>query len=95
LIWIIGEYAEKIENADELLATFLEVFKEESYPVSDSTHLCPSTRSVNSLLPASILSASKPALPIISTFPLFASSPLPPSCTQGLYLFPVVSHSCL
>lgn len=33
LIWIIGEYAEKIENADELLGTFLEVFKEESYPV--------------------------------------------------------------
>ena len=33
LIWIIGEYAEKIDNADELLGTFLEVFKEESYPV--------------------------------------------------------------
>ena len=34
LIWIIGEYAEKIENADELLNIFLEAFKEESYPVS-------------------------------------------------------------
>lgn len=34
LIWIIGEYAEKIENADELLGTFLDAFKEESYPVS-------------------------------------------------------------
>lgn len=34
LIWIIGEYAEKIENADELLAIFLETFKEESYAVS-------------------------------------------------------------
>ena len=34
LIWIIGEYAEKIDNADELLGTFLEAFKEESYPVS-------------------------------------------------------------
>jgi len=33
LIWIMGEYAEKIENADELLGTFLDVFKEESYPV--------------------------------------------------------------
>ena len=33
LIWIIGEYAEKIENADELLGTFLEAFREESYPV--------------------------------------------------------------
>lgn len=34
LIWIIGEYAEKIENADELLAIFLDGFKEESYAVS-------------------------------------------------------------
>ncbi|WVW81671.1 hypothetical protein I302_103666 [Kwoniella bestiolae CBS 10118] len=37
LIWIIGEYAEKIENADELLGTFLESFKEESYPVQLQT----------------------------------------------------------
>jgi AP-1 complex subunit beta-1 len=36
LIWIIGEYAEKIDNADELLGTFLEAFKEESYPVCHS-----------------------------------------------------------
>jgi AP-1 complex subunit beta-1 len=36
LIWIIGEYAEKIDNADELLGTFLEAFKEESYPVRHS-----------------------------------------------------------
>jgi vesicle coat complex subunit len=34
LIWIIGEYAEKIENADELLRIFLETFKEEPYAVS-------------------------------------------------------------
>lgn len=34
LIWIIGEYAEKIENADELLGHFLDAFKEESYQVS-------------------------------------------------------------
>jgi len=34
LIWIIGEYAEKIENADELLGIFLETFKEEPYAVS-------------------------------------------------------------
>jgi AP-1 complex subunit beta-1 len=39
LIWIIGEYAEKIENADELLGTFLEVFKEESYPVRELSTL--------------------------------------------------------
>jgi AP-1 complex subunit beta-1 len=37
LIWIIGEYAEKIENADELLAIFLDGFKEESYAVSQMT----------------------------------------------------------
>lgn len=40
LIWIIGEYAEKIENADELLAIFLDGFKEESYAVS---FICVST----------------------------------------------------
>lgn len=39
LIWIIGEYAEKIDNADELLGTFLEAFKEESYPVSCTSTL--------------------------------------------------------
>ncbi|KAI5453745.1 beta-adaptin [Naganishia albida] len=37
LIWIIGEYAEKIENADELLAIFLDGFKEESYAVQLQT----------------------------------------------------------
>lgn len=34
LIWIIGEYAEKIDNADELLSTFVETFTEESHQVS-------------------------------------------------------------
>jgi len=29
MIWIIGEYAERIDNADELLETFLESFEEE------------------------------------------------------------------
>jgi vesicle coat complex subunit len=33
LIWIIGEYANKIDNADELLSIFVESFTEESYPV--------------------------------------------------------------
>lgn len=33
LIWIIGEYASKIDNADELLGIFVETFTEESYPV--------------------------------------------------------------
>nr|ODO02190.1 clathrin binding protein [Cryptococcus depauperatus CBS 7855] len=37
LIWIIGEYAEKIENADDLLGSFLETFQEESYPVQLQT----------------------------------------------------------
>lgn len=30
MIWIIGEYAEQIENADELLETFLESFNDET-----------------------------------------------------------------
>ncbi|KAJ1627935.1 armadillo-type protein, partial [Pavlovales sp. CCMP2436] len=29
MIWIIGEYAERIDNADELLETFLETFSDE------------------------------------------------------------------
>jgi vesicle coat complex subunit len=33
LIWIIGEYANKIENADELLSLFIDTFIEESYSV--------------------------------------------------------------
>jgi vesicle coat complex subunit len=36
LIWIIGEYAEKIENAGELLAIFVETFVEEAYQVCQS-----------------------------------------------------------
>ncbi|CAI2173098.1 1578_t:CDS:10 [Funneliformis geosporum] len=30
LIWIIGEYAERIENADELIVTFLDTFRDEN-----------------------------------------------------------------
>ena len=30
MIWIIGEYAERIDNADELLEGFLESFEEET-----------------------------------------------------------------
>ncbi|KAF8630719.1 hypothetical protein AX15_002744 [Amanita polypyramis BW_CC] len=37
LIWIIGEYASKIDNADELLAIFVDSFTEESYPVQLQT----------------------------------------------------------
>lgn len=33
LIWIIGEYANKIDNADELLGIFVDSFTEESYSV--------------------------------------------------------------
>ena len=36
LIWIIGEYARKIDNADELLGIFVDTFTEESYPVRSS-----------------------------------------------------------
>jgi AP-1 complex subunit beta-1 len=34
MIWIIGEYADRIDNADELLETFLETFPEETSMVS-------------------------------------------------------------
>lgn len=34
LIWIIGEYANKIDNADALLGYFVDAFTEESYAVS-------------------------------------------------------------
>ncbi|KAJ7206030.1 adaptin N terminal region-domain-containing protein [Mycena pura] len=37
LIWIIGEYASKIDNADELLNIFVESFIEESYAVQLQT----------------------------------------------------------
>ncbi|THH14370.1 hypothetical protein EW146_g5948 [Bondarzewia mesenterica] len=37
LIWIIGEYANKIDNADELLGVFVDTFTEESYPVQLQT----------------------------------------------------------
>ncbi|UZJ53019.1 hypothetical protein CBS101457_002339 [Exobasidium rhododendri] len=33
LIWILGEYAEKINNSEELLASFLDNFKDEQYVV--------------------------------------------------------------
>jgi AP-1 complex subunit beta-1 len=38
LIWIIGEYANKIDNADELLGIFVDTFMEESYPVRPRQH---------------------------------------------------------
>ncbi|KAH9984404.1 Adaptor protein complex beta subunit [Russula vinacea] len=37
LIWIVGEYANKIENADELLSVFVDTFTEESYSVQLQT----------------------------------------------------------
>lgn len=33
MIWIVGEYAERIDNADELLEGFLEGFHDESTQV--------------------------------------------------------------
>eukprot|EP00607_Mallomonas_marina_P007561 CAMPEP_0182418690 /NCGR_PEP_ID=MMETSP1167-20130531/3057_1 /TAXON_ID=2988 /ORGANISM="Mallomonas Sp, Strain CCMP3275" /LENGTH=873 /DNA_ID=CAMNT_0024593001 /DNA_START=220 /DNA_END=2841 /DNA_ORIENTATION=+ len=33
MIWIIGEYAERIDNADDLLESFLETFHDETAPV--------------------------------------------------------------
>lgn len=37
MIWIVGEYAERIDNADELLESFLEGFHDESTQVGFST----------------------------------------------------------
>lgn len=37
LIWILGEYADKIDNADEILSTFLDNFSDESAPVQLQT----------------------------------------------------------
>ncbi|KAF8904744.1 armadillo-type protein [Gymnopilus junonius] len=37
LIWIIGEYANTIDNADELLGIFVDSFTEEAYPKPDSS----------------------------------------------------------
>lgn len=36
MIWIVGEYAERIDNADELLESFLEGFHDESTQVGSS-----------------------------------------------------------
>lgn len=33
LVWILGEYAEKIDNADELLSTFLATFLDDPFQV--------------------------------------------------------------
>ncbi|CAF4279571.1 unnamed protein product, partial [Rotaria magnacalcarata] len=33
MIWIVGEYAERIDNADELLEGFLDGFKDENTQV--------------------------------------------------------------
>lgn len=33
MIWIVGEYAERIDNVDELLESFLEGFHDESTQV--------------------------------------------------------------
>lgn len=37
MIWIVGEYAERIDNADELLESFLEGFHDESTQVGLKT----------------------------------------------------------
>ncbi len=37
LIWIIGEYAERIDNADDLINVFLDNFKEENAQVKKSS----------------------------------------------------------
>ena len=39
MIWIIGEYAERIDNADELLESFLEGFQDENTQVSSFVYI--------------------------------------------------------
>lgn len=41
MIWIVGEYAERIDNADELLESFLEGFHDESTQVSFDVVILP------------------------------------------------------
>jgi len=38
MIWIIGEYAERIDNADELLENFLDGFHDENTQVRCNTY---------------------------------------------------------
>lgn len=40
MIWIVGEYAERIDNADELLESFLEGFHDESTQVCLVCRIC-------------------------------------------------------
>lgn len=40
MIWIVGEYAERIDNADELLESFLEGFHDESTQVKLQCFIC-------------------------------------------------------
>lgn len=41
MIWIVGEYAERIDNADELLESFLEGFHDESTQVCQDVGTAP------------------------------------------------------
>lgn len=49
MIWIVGEYAERIDNADELLESFLEGFHDESTQVCQGD-LLPQGDTVTELL---------------------------------------------
>lgn len=40
MIWIIGEYAERIDNADELLESFLDGFQDENTQVCACSMHC-------------------------------------------------------
>lgn len=46
MIWIVGEYAERIDNADELLESFLEGFHDESTQVQIVLYVLPVVFSV-------------------------------------------------
>lgn len=39
MIWIVGEYAERIDNADELLESFLDTYRDEVVQVEAHPHV--------------------------------------------------------
>ncbi|KAK2121430.1 AP-1 complex subunit beta-1 [Saguinus oedipus] len=65
MIWIVGEYAEQIDNADELLESFLEGFYDESTQVSQQASL--GVRHDWQLSPAVVHAAMKLYLPNTSS----------------------------
>jgi hypothetical protein len=62
MIWIIGEYADRIDNADELLETFLETFPEETSMVGVSNRRI----SADCFMYATVVGVSALLLPLMA-----------------------------